>query len=462
MNILDKTSDNSISKYIKPPRENTLFYRASVFYIFCLYVMPQYFGIPNPIFDLTIVRIAIVILLFFIAFSYTRLKEFFSCITQDKMSLVLLPYIVVLLYTMVLRADLNALLNPFIELLEMYLLIYVIKDCVGTERIIKMILGFIYFLIVLGFVEMVIQRSPFSYLETIKGTYTGQVVRNGNYRIMSSTIHSIGYGLLLVSAMPFAGLDVEKGTYDLFRRPFLLLCIIINIFATGSRSSLGIMFAELVLMYFLSDREFYRKNALIIVTSIVAFTVITIGLQGTSIGKYIMLQLTSLIDTFFGTNLAVKYGAEMELEQSASYRKLLKRVFKISWLNPILGIGRKRMLKTEIDGLVIESVDNFYIAEYVRYAYPGMISYIAFLAYVGLRMLKDVIKTRSATIRMLFIGTVCFCLHLYIADSLQTLKYLYVLYAIYICCEKKEYIPEEPGRYFRRRFSKRESKYVRK
>lgn len=456
MNSLNKATDYEISKYLKEPREKILFYRASVFYIFALYVMPQYFGIPNPIFDFTIVRIAIVILLVFIAFDYSRIRDFISCITHERMSLALLPYVFVLLYTMVLRVDINAFLNPFIELLELYLLIYVIKDSLGTEKTIKIIQVFIYILVILGFVEMVIKKSPFSYLETIKGTYTGVFIRGEHYRIMSNAVHSIGYGLILVTAMPFAGLDVDEKTFNILRRPILLIGIIVNIFETGSRSTLGIMFAEVLLMLVFSDKKYMKNNILIVFASAITFTVALFLLQGTSVGRYILLQITSVIDSLFNTSISLKYGADETLGQSASYRKLLKQVFFVDWLNPLLGIGRKRGFASEINGLVVESIDNYYIAEYIRYAYPGMFSYIFFLVYVGVCMLKDMYRTRSAIIRAVFVGALSYCLHLYIADSLQTLKYLYVLLALYICCEKTDFIPEEPGRYFK----KRKSRYV--
>lgn len=459
MQAISSSKQITRSKYIKDSAEKTAFYKCSIFFVFALYVMPQYFGIPNPIFDLTIVRIAIIILLVFIISDYTRLRDFLDCIKHEKISLVLLPYVLVLLYTMVLRIDINAFLNPFIELLEMYLLIYVIKDSLGTDKIVKLIQSYIYVLIILGFVEMVIQFSPFILLETIGGLNTGRFIRGGHYRIMSNCIHSIGYGLLLVTAMPFVGLDVEKKSYNLFHRPFLLLGIIINIFATGSRSSLGIMFAEIFFMLILSDKEYHRKNLLVIISSITAFVVIVFVLQGTSFGKYVLLQITSLIDSFLHTQLSAKYGGDTtQLGQSASYRKLLQQVFHVNWLNPILGIGRKRGFSSNINGLVVQSIDNFYIAEYIRYAYPGMLSYIAMILYMIIKMLKDVFQTRSALIRAIFIGAVCYCMHLYIADSLQTLKYLYVLFALYICSEKTPFVPEEKGKYHR----KRESKYVRK
>lgn len=70
-----------------------------------------------------------------------------------------------------------------------------------------MIVVFSYVIALLGIVEYVLGRSPFSYLETIKGLYTGRFVRSGSYRIMSSCNHSLGYGLMLVTMVPFACYD---------------------------------------------------------------------------------------------------------------------------------------------------------------------------------------------------------------------------------------------------------------
>ncbi len=122
------TINSGKSKYIRNARELDAFRKASVAYVFALFVLPQYFGIPNPVFDLTAVRITIIILLSFIISDYDRNKAFARVLTDEKVWLVLLPYILVLFYTMVLRADPNAFLNPVTELLEMYLLIYLIKN----------------------------------------------------------------------------------------------------------------------------------------------------------------------------------------------------------------------------------------------------------------------------------------------------------------------------------------------
>ena len=459
MTALCKSYEKTTSKYLKTPRERTVFYRIAVFYIFALYVMPQYFGIPNPVFDLTLVRIGIIFVLTFIILDYDRSRDFVNMLAGDFMLKSLIPYLIVLAYTMVLRVDINALLNPLIELLEMYLLIYVIKDSFGVDRTLKIILGFIYLLIILGIVEAIMKVSPFSYLVTINGIYTGRYIRGGNYRIMSNCGHSLGYGLMLMTVLPFSGYDIENKTFNIYRRPLLLIGIIVNVFLTGSRATLGVAGAELALMFIFSDAKYLKKNILVTVSSIIVFLGITFCIQTTGPGQYILLQLTSLIDTLFDTQFSVKYGANLtQLNQSAAYRELLKEIFHVEWLNPILGIGRKRGFSGVVDGRVIRSIDSFYISEYVRYAYPGMIAYLFFLAVMGIRMLIAIWKTRSALVRMLFVGSVSYCIHLYIADSLQTLKYLYVLFALYVCCEKTPYIPEPKGRYF----EKRKSRYVKK
>ena len=121
-------------------------------------------------------------------------------------------------------------------------------------------------------------------------------------------------------------------------------------------------------------------------------------IQGTPPGRYIMLQLTSLVDTLFHTSYSVNYGADIsQLRSSSAYRDQLKGIYKLDWLNPILGIGRKRKFSSVVDGHVLISIDNFYIADFIRYAYPGEVSFLFFIFYYGYRMLKDIYKTCPET-----------------------------------------------------------------
>ncbi len=437
------------SKYIKPAREVKIFSWVAVIFMFSMFVLPQYFGVPFPLFDLTALRIMIVAVVFMMIADKERLADFMNVVAEASCSKIIIPYLLVITYTMGLRADINAFLNPFIEIITFYLVIYLIKDCLGVEKTIKLIIAFSYLIAFLGVIEYVMGRSPFSYLETIKGIYTGQFVRSGSYRIMSSCNHSLGYGLMLTIMVPFACLDMKKNEINLLQRPMLLLLLALNVFFCGSRSTLSVFLLEVFILVLLSPQ--IRKKKLIIIGSVimVAFLAFLLAAKNTPIGKYFLLQITSIIDELLGTELAVQFGANTAaLSSSSNYRDQLKYIFFVDWLNPFLGLGRKRSFASEINGSFIRSVDNFYIAEFVRYAYPGLVSYVLFLLSFVKRMAQKVLHSTSGTIRILFTSSCCYLINLFWVDSLQTLKYLYLVFALYICIEfqEKEKTKEMPFR----------------
>ncbi|MBQ6786261.1 MAG: hypothetical protein IJO85_00910 [Lachnospiraceae bacterium] len=447
------------SKYIKPAREEKAFYWVSVAFLFSLFVMPQYFGLPTPVFDFTLLRMMIVALVFMIIYDDKRKSAFADLILHSKLTLVLIPYLIVISYTMVLRADINAFLNPFIEIFSLYLLIYVIRDYVGVERTLKWLLIFIYILAIQGIIEYAIGRSLFSYLETIKGLYTGQFIRSGNYRIMGPCVHSLGYGLLLIAVTPIACLDYQKNEIDLLRRPFLFLLLAANVFLTGSRSTLSVFIIEAALIFLLSSKEKKKKCVLLLSVSVVALGGFLVVGYNTGLAQYILLQFASIIDSVFGTEYSLLFGGNLEaLGSSSNYRDQLIYIFTVDWLNPFLGLGRKRTFSSEVNGSYIKSVDNFYIAEYVRYAYPGLVTYAFFLLFYLFNMIKKCMKRKDAVYKILLIGSICYLINLLWVDSLQTLKYLYILIAILLCLERKdkssEVTPKKASKYIKKASSR--------
>jgi hypothetical protein len=409
----------------------------SVLFLFSLFVMPQYFGIPLPLFDLTILRIMIVLVTIMIIADEQRKNDFGKLILQSKMTIVLIPYMFVISYTMVLRADINAFLNPFIEIFSLYLIIYMIQYTLGIERTVNILVKYMYLLAILGIVEYVMGRSPFSYLETISGIYTGQFVRSGSYRIMGPCNHALGYGLLLVACTPIVCIDFEKNHISLMKRPILVLMLFANVFLTGSRSTLGVFLGEMIVLFLLLEKEEKKRfifSVLILAIALAAFLVV--GFK-TSIAQYILLQFANMIDAVLGTNFSLMFGGNAEdLNSSSNYRAQLKYIFTVSWLNPILGLGRKRSFQSEINGSFIRSVDNFYIAEYVRYAYPGFVTYILYLLYNLIGVIKRSISEKNVIYKAAFVGMAFYMINLNWVDSLQTLKYLYIWIAIFVCMER--------------------------
>lgn len=436
------------SKYIKPERETKVFRYVSIMFLFSLFVMPQYFGLPTPVFDFTILRMMIVIISVMIIADVERKDAFFYIIKHSKFTFVLIPYLFVITYTMVLRVDINAFLNPFIELYSLYLCLYIIKDVLGVKDTLKYLTIFMYILVFQGIIEFVIGRSLFSYLVTIDGIYTGRFVRSGHYRIMGPCNHSLGYGLMLVCMAPIIFFNGEKGRIDVFNRPALFILLFLNVFLTGSRSTLCVFVIEVVLIFLLSDNENKKKFILLMLLFLAGMSVFLILFNNTDIARYIMLQITTILDEVLGTEFSVKYGANLSaLGSSSNYREQLKYIFKVDWLNPLLGIGRKRNFSAVINGSYVKSVDDFYIAEYIRYAYPGLISFVLFLTYFLKNMTAGAfgLFRNSGTTdnifnknlcRIILTGTVCYLINLKWVDSLQTLKYMYILFAIYCGIEQ--------------------------
>lgn len=428
--------------YIRQVSKNSTFPRLSYVFVFTLFVMPQYFGLPTPGFDLTVLRIMQIVMCLYIISKKEYVHEFYRLVRSCRQTKFIALYFGVLLYTMVLRVDINAFLNSFLEILSLFLMTYIIKRELGQKGFVRLIVGLTYVLCLLGLVEYGMGKTPFSYLETIKGLYTGAFYRSGSYRIMGPCNHSLAYGLFLITVTPLACIDLEKDRIDLLKRLPLLVLLALNVVLNGSRSTLAVFGLELLVLFVLSGmRE--KKKVLLAVAALLPFFVVFLAVfHNTSLGNYILLQLTSVIDELFGTTFAVRYGADtMRLSSSSHYRSLLPKIFEFDWLNPLLGRGRKMRFSAVIDGYVVKSVDNFYVAEYIRYAYPGLIAFLLFIGSTVIGMLREGIRRHSGLYLALAAGAVCYFVNLWWLDSLQTLKYVYVLFAIYFAAdapEKKE------------------------
>ena len=164
---MEKTIALKESKYINPSRGVKSFSKFSLLFFFTLYVLPQYFGLPLPFFDLSALRIMIIIMLLLILGIKQKKNNFMELITKAPYSKVICPYLLITFYTAVYRFDFNAFFYPLIEFISFYILIYVIQYSFGLKKTLKYLIVFSYIITALGLVEYIIQRSPFSYLEMI-------------------------------------------------------------------------------------------------------------------------------------------------------------------------------------------------------------------------------------------------------------------------------------------------------
>ena len=400
----------SSNRYFENCGERSLGQFLSVSFLVAYYILPQYFGIRLPGFDLTAQRMLITILWLFMA-----------------------GYLGICFYTAVLRFHIGTFLYPFIELLGAFLVIYVLREYLGSDGFLVLFRRMLLFLCVLGLVEAVMRKTPFAYLETIRGLYTGGMIRSGSYRIMGPANHSLAYGLILISGLPLLCIDEEKHCFTLFRHLPLLLLVVVNVFLTGSRSTLAVMGLELLLLTVLAPGEQRKKLLFTIVPAGLLILLLAFLFPNSPPGHYILLQLSTVVDEMFGTSYAIRYGVDStSLANSASYRDALLDIFTVDWLNPWLGQGSGYHFSWYIPGgATIHSIDNFYVANYIRYGYPGLVVYgLLILQAVG-EMVRCGIQKKDRTMLCLALAVCGYFLNLWWMDTLQTIKYAYLPIALF-------------------------------
>lgn len=436
-----KENNNILNMYNnvldKPELYNLrVLYFINIFLILTDYLMPQYFGIHIG-WDITCTRFANILLIIYGLCNSKMITMFSHTVLRFAFTWPLLVYLLVAAYTMVFRADVNALMLVFLEILTLYMLIFGIRYVIGCRRAVKITVFCSYFLGIYGLIEYVAGHSLYlQFLKTVPASVVN-CYRSGHYRIMGPCGHPLGYGLLLLLFVAMACYDIEQDEVNLFQRPVLLVLLLLNVFLTGSRSTLGIAAVELLAIFFFCNRT-NKKKALIGILALVAGCVVFLLLTfKTSIGQYVLMQVTSMIDQVFGTEYSAYFGADITtLKNSEEYREYLPMIFSLDWLNPIVGRGVKRSFGAEfprVDGgmIYIRSIDNYYVSQYIKYAYPGLISYSAFIAVVLIMMIKAISRYKSGIFKVIFIATCCYFYNLWWLDALQTLKFMYIFIAIF-------------------------------
>ena len=210
-----------------------------------------------------------------------------------------------------------------------------------------------------------------------------------------------------------------------------------KIFLTGSRSSQGLALVEIFMIFLFSKGVKKKKTVFYSLMIFFAFAVFLALTYKTKLGNYILMQITVLIDHVLGTEIAVHFGADVTtLNNSENYREYLTEIFKLDWLNPLLGKGVNvsfgaSVISEEGETIYIYSVDNYYIVQYIKYAYPGLFSYLAYITTGIITMVRNLYKTKSELTKILLIGFCCYYINLWWVDALQTLKFIYVYMAIF-------------------------------
>ena len=403
------------------------------------WVIPQYFGFHIG-FDFTATRLLNLLILAYFFMNRKAGNLFLKSMLDVQVTPYLMLYMCVMVYTTVLRVNVNTFFLNFLDILTFYMVYYGIRYVIGVKKAIDWTVKIAWFLGIYGLVEYVLGFSPMvKFLLTLQYNGVRSMYRSGSYRIMGPCVHSIGYGLMLEILIVLICIDYDKDEMYLFKHPFLYCVLLMNTFLTGSRLALGFAIFESVLIVLFSKGQKRKKTILILAFFLVGFIIFEIAVYKTALGQYIMMQITSLIDEVLGTDFAANFGADTTwLENSTSYRHYLPMIFGVEWLSPLVGQGVSASFTFAIEDRYIKSIDNFYVALYIRYAYPGLITYLLFFISTIVFMVKRYMQNHSGICIAMTIGMSAYCISLYWVDYLQTTKYMYILVALFFayCSEK--------------------------
>ena len=198
------------------------------FFIISSIVMPQYFGVHIGV-DITCARASNLMFIAYMLINRKILTHFLQTMCRCEILIPVCAYLFVAAYTMVFRVDINAFFLVFFEMFSLFMMIYGMRYVVGYKKAIKWIIGCAYFLGFYGLVEFVYGKSLFlQFLSTVP-TAVRNCYRSGHYRVMGPCGHPLGYGLVLLLLLAIACVDTEKKEVFLFKRPILLVVLLMNV-----------------------------------------------------------------------------------------------------------------------------------------------------------------------------------------------------------------------------------------
>lgn len=403
----------------------------AVLFFFSIFFMPDYFGISIGI-ALNMQRILLIIIWIWIIRVEFRKKQMLAIVVNNKTNIFIALYLFVCFYTMVLRVDIGTLMNPLIDyILVFFTTIYFMKYEWNLDDFLSFIRKIGYTLCSLGIVEGVTKKHLFGILETISGMTGGAVIRDGAYRISGPAHHPLGYGLFLLILFPLICYDKKNNKIDIFKNLPLVFLILLNVLLTGSRSTLGIMAVEIILLMLFSQAEDVKKYLTIGIWAIVWASLLCILFFNTGPVQTILGRFATTIDGALGTSLASYLNLySASLKDSSQYRTYLPQIFGLDWLNPILGRGNSYSFGWHVGDYWIVSIDNFYVNQYIKIAYPGLVT-IVLLCLANIKnAVVGLFKTKDVFYRVWIVIFAAYFLNLWWVDALGTLDYIFVLFGI--------------------------------
>ena len=428
-NNLEINQSIKIKNTIRYGHEKITVHSLGMILLFANLFLPNYFGIAlGGLPSLSIKRIILIFLWLFIYHDKNKRKQFLNVVLTFKFKWIFLFYMFVNFYTGIFRGSINTIFQPFINYIGLFFtMVYLFKYEISFEEFLNLVRKITLILCILGIIEYIVKFPLFSVLETIPGMFsTG--ARDGTLRIMGPCNNPLGYGLYLNMLFPLIAYDYKNKCINILKNKTLVLLIILNVFLINSRLASSFLILELFLLIIFSPRKIRTTSFLVLIICMVFMICGLVAFKDSSISQSIFKSVANIYDTIFGTNYSIMLGGD-DITDSTNYRKLLPEIFKLDWLSPLVGRGISYKFSCVIGDYWIQSIDNFYVNQYIILAYPGLIADILIIISFINMIRKKAFVQKSAFYKVFFILNVCYFISLWWLDQLGTLSYIYLFFA---------------------------------
>jgi len=428
----------------------SLYIREKLFFVFIfLYpLMPTYFAFdPGGSLPLmTAGRLLLIyVILFDIAFNKDKFRKIKELKLNKEIKLIILSVTFVLFIYI-----LNFFTYPNVEsfkILSSFLLenailgAYVFFRLGNSQDIEKAVRCFLFsalFISLTGYVEFILDRNVFSYLDIVQSSgrqllSSDSYTRLGENRIEGPFGHPLGYCNFLLMAIPMGiykwqtseNIKVKTGYF------FVTVSLLINFLLTLSRGPMLAFFAG-ALFYFILTNKRYKQ---ILFMLVIAFSgVFLVGLVARVVPGFVRNFFVSLIDAVFARTSTPGFGAN---SNAASYRLYLFDLAKKLvtgndiWLGRGMSFFRLNEVYDWVPGISntreirIVSIDNFYILKYIEMGLVGLISTLLFIFSLIYSSAVSFFRAKNREFYLCFIFIfISYFVSLFTVDDIGTMRFL--------------------------------------
>lgn len=309
-----------------------------------------------------------------------------------------------------------------------YLVAYLVIYEYGVEGFLKKVKYIIGFVCVVSPFQIILGYSPFELLDFLGKSTEG--VRFGTIRITGNWVVSNGYSMMLVMLLPLLCYDFEEKKINLWKNGAFLLLVMLNVILTGARLTVATFAITVFLAYFFQG-NIAKKNIFLSSIAVIPIVLVILALcSDSAIIQAFLRTVLSAVDEVLNTSFAEIYGADKSvLANSTNYRAVLMEIAQNSDLFDLFhGKGSNYELKMKVSGFFVESIDNFYVELYMKYAIQGVVAFVLLGVVFMQGCLKECLKNKL--MMAMLISMICYYISLFYLSHLLTFPIMMCIFAI--------------------------------